>query len=94
MVTLWYLIFQRLGSDHTLEKVLTDAHAGGADALRPGLSQKLRSNATTSYSDARQRLPLAVLWQSLRLQAGRLLAWHPPALRPIATRPKPRPIGA
>lgn len=79
LVTLWYLLFQRLGSDHTLEKVLTDAHAGGADALRPGLSQKLRSNATTSYSDARQRLPLAVLWQSLRLQAGRLLAWRPPA---------------
>ena len=36
LVTLWYLIFQRLAADHTLEKVVTDAQAGGANALRPG----------------------------------------------------------
>ena len=40
LVTLWYLIFQRLAADHTLEKVVTDAQAGGANALRPGLSAK------------------------------------------------------
>jgi hypothetical protein len=80
IVTLWYLLFQRLGGDPTLEKVLSDAHAGGADLLRPGLSRELRSTATTSYSDARQRLPLAWLFESLRLQAGNLLALHPPAL--------------
>ena len=32
LVTLWYLIFQRLAADHTLEKVVADAQAGGANA--------------------------------------------------------------
>jgi hypothetical protein len=77
LVTLWYLIFQRLAADHTLEKVVTDAQAGGANALRPGLAQKLRSSATVSFSNARQRLPLAFLRQSLTLQAGRILALNP-----------------
>ena len=80
LVTLWYLIFQRLAADHTLEKVVTDAQAGGANALRPGLSQKLRSSATVSFSNARQRLPLAFLRQSLTLQAGRILALNPHTL--------------
>lgn len=80
LVTLWYLIFQRLAPDHTLEKVVADAHAGGAEALRPGLSQKLRSTATVSFSNARQRLPLAFLFESLALQARRLLALNPHTL--------------
>jgi hypothetical protein len=80
LVTLWYLIFQRLAADHTLEKVVADAQAGGANALRPGLSQKLRSSATVSFSNARQRLPLAFLRQSLTLQAGRILALNPHTL--------------
>ena len=80
LVTLWYLIFQRLTPDHTLEKVVADAHAGGADALGPGLSQKLRSTATVSFSNARQRLPLAFLFESLALQARRVLALNPHTL--------------
>jgi hypothetical protein len=79
-VTLWYLIFQRLASDHTLEKVVTDALAGGANALRRGLSQKLRSTATVSFSNARQRLPLAFLVESVALQARRVLALNPHTL--------------
>jgi hypothetical protein len=80
IVTLWYLIFQRLGCDHTLEKVVADAHAGGADCLRRGLSEELRSTATVSYSDARQRLPLGFLLESLTLQARKILALNPKAL--------------
>jgi hypothetical protein len=80
LVTLWYLIFQRLAADHTLEKVVADAHAGGANALRRGLSQKLRSTATVSFSNARQRLPLAFLFESLALQVRRLLALNPHTL--------------
>jgi hypothetical protein len=53
-VTLWSLIFQRLAADHTLEQVVADALAGGADALGRGLSKKLRSAATVSFSNARQ----------------------------------------
>jgi DDE family transposase len=74
------LIFQRLHHDHTLEKVVSDAHAGGAEALCCGLSKKLRSLATVSYSNARQRLPLAFLRESFALQARRLLALNPHTL--------------
>jgi hypothetical protein len=69
LITLWYLIFQRLGPNHHLSQVLEDALEGGADRLSPRgkrLSQKLRSEATTSYSDARQRLPLEVCQRALR----------------------------
>jgi hypothetical protein len=73
LVTLWYLMFQRLQADHTLEVVVTDAHEGGADALKgtkAPLSERIRSWATTAYSDARQRLPFQVLSQGL-IQQGR-----------------------
>ena len=70
LITLWYLIFQRLSPNHHLSQVVEDALAGGADALSPRgkrLSQQLTSEATTSFSDARQRLPLELcrrtLWQ-------------------------------
>lgn len=79
IVTLWYLIFQRLQCDPTLDKVLCDAHAGGADALCAGLSKKLHSTATTSYSDARQRLPFAFLFEALKLQAQQILTLDPQA---------------
>lgn len=72
LVTLWYLLFQRLNPDHSLEAVLTDAQAGGADRLNRKLSGKLRSNSTGSYSDARQRLPLEFLTGALCLQAQNL----------------------
>jgi hypothetical protein len=61
LITLWYLIWQRLQPRHTLEAVVIDARRGGADRLCPQgkpLSKGLQSKATTSYSDARQRLPL------------------------------------
>ncbi len=79
-VILWSLILQRLQDDHALEKVVSDAHAGGADALCRGLSKKIRSLATVSYSNARQRLPLAFLRKSFALQARRLLALNPHTL--------------
>jgi hypothetical protein len=77
IVTLWYLIFQRLQVDCTLQAALADAWAGGADRLRRGLSRKLRSLATTALSDARQRLPLAFLQEVLGLQASRLVGLDP-----------------
>ena len=56
LITLWYLIFQRLSPNHHLSQVVEDALEGGADRLSPHgkpLSQRLRSEATTSFSDAR-----------------------------------------
>ena len=79
IVTLWYLIFQRLAFDHTLEGVVADAQAGGADSLCKRLSKKLLSTATVSYSNARQRLPLAFLTEALALQAGKILGLNPKA---------------
>jgi hypothetical protein len=80
MVTLWYLVFQTLRSDHTLDAVVADALAGGANALCKNLSKKLQSTRTTSYSDARQRLPLVFLLDVLALQARKILKLNPKAL--------------
>jgi hypothetical protein len=69
-VTLWYLVFQRLNTDKTQDAVVKDLRAGGADRLSPSsrqpLSKKVRSEATTSYNDARQRMPLKFLQWSLQ----------------------------
>ena len=67
-MTLWYLVFQRLSHNHHLSHVVEDALAGGADHLSPRgkpLSSQLRSEATTSFSDARQRLPLELCRKTL-----------------------------
>ena len=77
LVTLWYLLFQRLHSDHSPEAALTNARDGGADALRPGLSRQLTSAATASYSNARQRLPGAFLHEALALQARKIIDLSP-----------------
>lgn len=82
LVTLWYLLFQRLHADHTLDAALSDARSGGADRLNKRLSKDLRSDSTCSYSDARQRLPWEFLAQVVRLQASQIihlsstLLWH------------------
>jgi len=68
LITLWYCVFQRLGDNHHLSAVVEDALAGGADRLSPSgkpLSRQLKSEATTSFSDARQRLPLEVFQKTL-----------------------------
>jgi hypothetical protein len=79
VVTLWYLIFQKLNADNTLDAVVKDFREGGANRFSPSrrepLSKKSRSKATTSYSDARQRMPLEFLQWALRkigehVQAG------------------------
>lgn len=85
LITLWYLLWQRLHLDPTLDAVVKDARAGGADALcvpHKRLSARLHSRATTSYSDARQRLPLhwvrqafTHFTQTLRVGAPGL-DWH------------------
>ncbi len=68
LVTLWYMIFQRLSDNHHLSHVQQDAREGGADRLSPpgkALSSQLTSESTSAYSDARQRLPLSVCLQTL-----------------------------
>ena len=78
LITLWYFLFQRLSDKHTLSHVVEDAREGGADRLSPrgkaSLSQQLTSEATTSFSDARQRLPRELLYQALRHTATQTTA--------------------
>jgi hypothetical protein len=77
LITLWYLLFQRLSAKHSLSVAVEDAREGGADRLSPRgqpLSGRLGSEATTSFSDARQRLPLPVLEKALHYLAERIQA--------------------
>lgn len=75
-ITLWYCVFQRLSSNHTLAHALTDARDGGADRLCPRgklrLSAQLTSESTASFSDARQRLPLDLFQKTLRHTAQQI----------------------
>jgi hypothetical protein len=76
VVTLWYFIWQWLQPWHTLEAVVINARRGGADRLCAGakpLSQGIRSRATTAYSNARQRLPLAWVRQCFTKLSAALL---------------------
>ncbi|MDO8675021.1 MAG: IS4 family transposase [Candidatus Omnitrophota bacterium] len=67
LVTLWGMVFQRLLADPTLEKVVVSFAHGKADVLRPGrkgkkgLSKKMKSRRTTSFCNARTRLPLELI---------------------------------
>jgi len=75
LITLWYCIFQRLSHNHHLSHVVEDALNGGADRLSPrgkALSRRLCSEATTSFSDARQRLPLEIFHKTLRHTATQI----------------------
>ena len=77
LITLWYCIFQRLRDHHHLSLVVEDARAGGADRLSPRgkrLSRQLTSEATTSFSDARQRLPLELFEKTLHHTATQTAA--------------------
>ena len=80
LVTLWYLLFQWLNDDHTLDAVLSDARAGGAARLNPKLARNLRSVSTGPYSDARTRLPEGFLAQALRLEASQITQQSPTTL--------------
>jgi hypothetical protein len=80
LVTLWYLLFQRLNSDHSLEAALSDARAGGGDRINQKLSRNLVSDSTCSYSDARQRLPWEFLLQVLALQGRKIIGLSPTTL--------------
>ena len=84
LITLWYFIFQRLQAKPTLSKLLSDARAGGADALSPRgkhLSRQLRSLATAALSKARRRLPLDILSQTLPHCARRIRSWSAQGLQ-------------
>jgi hypothetical protein len=77
IITLWYFIWQWLQPRHTLEMVVVDARRGGADRLcakDKRLSTGMHSKATTSFSNARQRLPLEWMRQCFSQLAAALVS--------------------
>jgi len=92
LIVLWYLVFQFLSGDRTLAAVVEDARDGGADRLSPKgkrLSRQLRSDATASWAEARQRLPVATVHHALRASGQSIRArvhgrqWHGLDLVPL-----------
>jgi IS4 transposase len=70
-ITLWGMILQRLMADHTLENTVDAFIDGKADRIKSSdnlpFSEKVKSSRTTSFSDARQELPLSFFQQVLLL---------------------------
>jgi hypothetical protein len=70
LVTVWCLIYQRLSADHRCEAVISYLKSGAVDEMerhagKAALSQRLKSESTASYCQARRRLPLGVLHHGL-----------------------------
>jgi Transposase DDE domain len=67
LITLWALIFQRLLKDHTLDHLLAQVANGGCDGIVPGKkpSELIKSQSTSSISDARSRMLLSWLKSAL-----------------------------
>lgn len=80
LVTLWYLLFQWIHADRTLQAVVSDARSGGAHRLNPKLARQMRSSSTGPYSDARSRLPEPFLAEALRLQGTQMIRQSPATL--------------
>lgn len=87
LVVVWGFLFQRLNPDHSLDAVVSQIADGALDHLvdqhQAPLSQRVQSERTAAYSNARQRLPLAVLVEVARLLAkvaedhqGEGARWH------------------
>src|SRR5258708_35475873 len=80
-VCLWLLVLQRLKTDTSLEGLVADVYHGLADRIAPQKascpprSLRLRSTATASPSDTRQRLPQPPLSAALAAQAQQI--WTP-----------------
>lgn len=94
LVVLWGLVLQRLRPDHRGDAVVSHLQTGAADALDPAdphpqpLSYRLRSESTSAWTQARARLPLALLQWALRHVVAEVQAavapavtWHGHAVR-------------
>ncbi|NJP05324.1 MAG: IS4 family transposase [Chloroflexaceae bacterium] len=70
LLTLWCLVVQRIMTDHTLDAVVSHVQTGAADQIDPQaipVSARLTSERTSSFSQARKRMPLALVQWALRL---------------------------
>jgi hypothetical protein len=65
LIVVWCLIFGRLNADHSLDAVVAHVSSGAVDSLDDRhpvpVSERIESESTAAYSDARKRMPLTVL---------------------------------
>jgi len=72
LIVLWCLIMQRLNADHSCDEVVSQLHTGVSDGLdcedehEQPLSQRIDSESTSAYVQARERLPLALVRWALK----------------------------
>jgi len=79
LVIVWGLVFQRLNSDHTCDGALSHIAGGAVDHLddrhETPLSERIKSESTSAYCKARQRLPLSVLSGAMEHTASVTRQW-------------------
>ncbi len=93
LIVVWCLVFQRLNEDHSCDAVVSHVGSKAVDHLddrhQEPPSQRMRSESTSGFCQARQALPLEVLEEALRHtarqiqeMAGESALWlgHPVAL--------------
>ncbi len=81
LIVVWCLVFQRLNEDHSCDAVVSHVGSKAVDHLddrhQEPPSQRMRSESTSGFCQARQALPLEVLEEALasqRLEPANLLA--------------------
>lgn len=93
VVVLWYLIFQRLSDDHSLETVVHDALDGGVKGLIKAVAKekrnkklaRLKSRSTSAYNQARQALPAEVVQKACRFFSQEIARLWMEAQRSVAS---------
>ena len=103
LITLWCMVFQHLSGKSTMEDVLEYVGKKGADRLSPKgkpLSKTIVSESTSSWSDARARLPVGAVHKALQTsghairEAVQNRLWH--GMEPVVldgTTLRARPLG-
>ncbi len=93
LMTLWGMIYQRLSDDKTSDAVISYFKSGAADAMdtqrsqRSPLSQRFKSNSTSAYVQARNRLPVGVVVTCIRWVFQWVWSYAFDANRPAAPSP-------
>lgn len=81
LIVLWCLIMQRLNTDHSCDEVVSHLHTGTADGLdgeddhQQPLSQRINSESTSAYVQARERLPLILVRWALKQVWRTVCGW-------------------
>ncbi len=90
LIVLWCLVVQRLQRDHSCDALVSHLHTGAADGLDAAdahgqpLSQRLQSENTSAYVQARSRLPLGLVRRANQWVWQMVCRWLAAAPEPSA----------